>query len=240
MNHTLFISDLHLEPERPDISQCFFNFLTTQAPQADALYILGDFFEVWVGDDERSPFQQSVMAALKQLTDSGKPVYFMHGNRDFLIGAEFMRATGCHFLPDPTVIDLYGTKTLLMHGDSLCTQDQKHQRFRRYAQNPHYNRWFLALPLFIRRWIARHIRNASRKHTATTDYAIMDVTQAEVERQMLAHGVTQLIHGHTHRPACHEFLQSGVPLRRYVLGDWHQKGSVLKCMSDGEVGLEHI
>jgi UDP-2,3-diacylglucosamine hydrolase len=163
MRHTLFISDLHLEPKRPDITRCFFNFLQNQAPQADALYILGDFFEVWIGDDEDTIFHRSIIAALKQLTDSGLSVYFMRGNRDFLIGQAFIRATGCHLLSDPTRIQLYGKDVLLAHGDALCTADHKHQNFRKYAQNPAYNRFFLWLPLFIRRAISRLLIKAIQK-----------------------------------------------------------------------------
>jgi UDP-2,3-diacylglucosamine hydrolase len=237
MPHTLFISDLHLEPERPDITQCFFNFLQHEAPKADALYILGDFFEVWIGDDENTPFQRTVIAALKQLTDTGFPVYFMRGNRDFLIGEAFIKATGCGFLPDPTVVYLYGKKILLAHGDALCTSDHKHQAFRKYAQNRSYNRFFLGLPLLIRRTIARLIRNASQKHTTRAPYAIMDVTQATVEQQMCEHDVVQLIHGHTHRPAIHPFALEGKSARRIVLGDWHTQGSALIYKENGETAL---
>ncbi len=240
MPHTLFISDLHLEPERPDITQCFFNFLKHEAPKADALYILGDFFEVWIGDDENTPFQRMVIAALKQLTDTGLPVYFMRGNRDFLIGDAFIRSTGCRFLQDPAVIHLYGKKVLLAHGDALCTSDHKHQAFRKYAQDPHYNRFFLKLPLWMRRTIARSIRKASQKHTTTAPYIIMDVTQAAVEQQMREHQVTQLIHGHTHRPAIHSFMLEDKPAERIVLGDWHTQGSMLFYKEDGETTLVAI
>lgn len=240
MHHTLFISDLHLEPNRPDITDRFFQFLQQKAPQADALYILGDFFEVWIGDDEKSPWQQTIITALKQLTDTGFPIYMMRGNRDFLIGSAFTRATGCHFLPDPSVIELYGKKILLTHGDSLCISDRKHQNFRKYAQNPKYNRFFTCLPLFVRRFIARRIRNASKKHTAGTTLSVMDVTQAAVEQQMREHAVTQLIHGHTHRPAIHTFTLDEVLVQRIVLNDWDTQGGALVYAEDGKSSVNFI
>jgi UDP-2,3-diacylglucosamine hydrolase len=238
MPHTLFISDLHLEEKRPDITAYFLNFLQQQAPLADALYILGDFFEVWIGDDENTSFQQTIIAALKKLTDTGLPVYLMRGNRDFLMGEAFIRATGCHFLPDPTVITLYGQKILLLHGDSLCTDDYAHQRFREYAHNPRYNRFFLKLPLMIRRAIARRIRRMSQAHTAGAQSAMMDVTQAAVVQQMQAHRVTQLIHGHTHRPAIHRFMLEDRPATRVVLGDWHACACALRYAQQVEPVLQ--
>lgn len=238
MHHTLFISDLHLEAERPDITACFLKFLRQRAPHADALYILGDFFEVWIGDDENTPFQRRIVAALKQLTDTGFPIYFMRGNRDFLVGEAFMRATGCHFLLDPTVIPLYGQHVLLAHGDALCTEDRAHQRFRKYTQDPRYTRFFLSLPLCIRRFVARWIRKKSQKHIAHLDYTIMDVTQAAVEQQMSVCQVTQLIHGHTHRPAIHRFQLQGQPACRVVLGDWHTQGSVLVYDENAQMRLD--
>lgn len=237
MPHTLFISDLHLEPKRPYITGTFFSFLKNNVPEADALYILGDFFEIWIGDDEKSAFHQSIINALKQLTDSGFPIYFMRGNRDFLIGEIFMRETGCRFLPDPTLIELYGKKILLTHGDALCISDHKHQNFRKYAQNPKYNRWFLCLPLFIRRIIARLIRNTSKKHIAKVSYTVMDVTQAAVEQHMREKDVTQLIHGHTHRPAIHSFILDNKPACRIVLSDWHHHGGALVYKESGEISL---
>lgn len=237
MHHTLFISDLHLEEQRPDITQYFFNFLATQAPQADALYILGDFFEAWIGDDECSAFQQSVIAALRKVTNGGLPIYLMRGNRDFLLGEDFMRASGCQTLSDPTVINLYDTPILLMHGDSLCTDDVSHQRFRRFTQNRFYQRLFLCLPLQLRQWIARRVRNASRERFVAAHYVMMDVAQHAVEQVMMQHQVDRLIHGHTHRPGIHEFVLQNKPARRIVLGDWHQQGSVLYVPEQGEVKL---
>lgn len=240
MKHTLFISDLHLNPNEPEATQCFFHFLQHQAPKADALYILGDFFDLWLGDDENTPFQRSIIAALKQLTATGLPVYFMHGNHDFLIGDEFIRATGCHFLTDPTVITLYGKKVLLTHGDALCTADIHHQKFRKISQNLRYRRIFVSLPLWIRRLIAKGVQRSSQKHTTTATYTVMDVTQSALEQQMQAYDVLQLIHGHTHKPAIHEFTLGNKPARRIVLGDWHTQGSVLCYQEDGEVALAVI
>lgn len=237
MRHTLFISDLHLEPERPDITNAFFSFIKQKAQKADALYILGDFFEVWIGDDEKSAFHETIIMALKQLTDSGLPVYFMRGNRDFLIGKNFMRATGCQFLPDPTLINLYGKKILLTHGDALCTSDHKHQTFRKYAQNVKYNRFFLFFPLFIRRAIARWIRRASQKHTAGAPYRVMDVEQTTVEKEMREKNVMLLIHGHTHRPAVHKFILDEKSAYRVVLNDWHNQGGALMFEENGEMLL---
>lgn len=237
MNHTLFISDLHLEPSRPDITAWFLKLLQFDAPKADALYILGDLFEVWVGDDYLPDFNQSIAAVIRTVSDQGIPVYYMPGNRDFLLGETFAQAAGWQMLADPTKINLYGKSILLSHGDMLCTEDYKHQAFRKYAQNPKYNRFFLKLPLFMRQWIARLLRNASKKHTSQIDYAVMDVTPSAVEQILQTYQVTQLIHGHTHRPHIHEFLLNGVSAQRIVLGDWHNHGSALVYYADGKFEL---
>lgn len=237
MRHTLFISDLHLEPGRPDITQCFLDFLNNTAPQADALYILGDFFEVWIGDDETSVFHRLVIAALKQATNNGLKIYLMHGNRDFLMGDDFLYASGCHFLPDPTVLELYANPVVLTHGDALCAADIQHQKFRKYTQNRRYKRAFLCLPLFMRRAVARLIRRASQKHSGKAPAPIMDVAQWAVEQQMRQQHVRQLIHGHTHRPAIHNFILDGEPARRAVLSDWHSQGGVLQYAENGEITL---
>lgn len=233
-HHTLFISDLHLEPGRPDSAEWFLHFLKNQAPQADALYILGDFFEVWIGDDHDSPFNKSIEAGLKTLTDTGFPIYFMRGNRDFLIGEAFAKATGCRLLPDPCKIDLYGKPILITHGDILCTQDVKHLKFRKFAQNPANNRYFLLLPLFLRKFIARQLRKASKNHTRQTAYHIMDVTPEAVDELMQAQGVNLLIHGHTHRPNMHFFRLKDQSASRIVLGSWHEQGNALIYYADGK------
>lgn len=240
MNHTLFISDLHLESDRPDITTRFINFLEKMAPEADAVYILGDLFESWIGDDNASAFNQKIFAAIQGLTQNHIPVYFMRGNRDFLIGQAFAHATGCVILPDPTVIKLYGRHVLLTHGDMLCTDDQRHQRFRYYAHNPKYNRFFLWLPLFLRRWLAQRIRKASKKHTHRIPIAIMDVSPRSLKEMMQLHEVQQLIHGHTHRPGIHALMLDEQSAIRIVLGDWDHRGSVLVYHANGEYELVQI
>jgi UDP-2,3-diacylglucosamine hydrolase len=237
LNHTLFISDLHLESDRPDITTRFITFLEHMAPQADAIYILGDLFESWIGDDNASAFNQKIFNAIQRLTQNNIPVYFMRGNRDFLIGQTFALTTGCIILPDPTVIKLYDRHVLLTHGDMLCTDDQRHQQFRHYAHNPKYNRFFLWLPLFLRRWLARNIRKASKKHTRSMPMAIMDVTPRSLEKMMRLHQVQQLIHGHTHRPGIHSLMLDEQSATRIVLGDWDRSGSVLVYQENGEYEL---
>jgi len=236
-NYTIFISDLHLEPARPDITELFFAFLKNQAAHADALYILGDFFEVWIGDDDVSEFNKSIKQALKNLSDQGIPVFFMRGNRDFLIGKKFAQETGCQLIPDPTLINLYGKPTLLTHGDALCTLDIKHLQFRKYAHNPNYYRFFLMLPLWLRTWIARKIRNKSQRHTRTISYEVMDVTDSEVIRIMELYQTQQLIHGHTHKPAIHPISVNSHPASRIVLGSWHEHGNALVYHEDGNNDL---
>lgn len=225
----LFISDLHLQPQQPQIVELFLAFLRQQAAQAQALYILGDFFETWIGDDDQTPFQQQIQSALKTLTQT-VPVYMIHGNRDFLLGQRFMQQTGCRLLSDPTKIQLFDVPTLLMHGDTLCTADIKYQKFRHWVRKPWLQKLFLMLPLQQRRKIAERMRQGSRQHVNRVTDDIMDVTATEVERVMVQHQVQQLIHGHTHRPALHSMRLNGQPCQRIVLGAWHQKGSVLICL----------
>lgn len=229
---TLFISDLHLDPTHPETTQLFLKFLQFQASHADALYILGDFFEVWVGDDDASAFNQTIISALKALTTAGVPVYIMHGNRDFLLGEQFLHQTGCQLLADPSVIDLYGTPTLVMHGDTLCTEDQAYLRFREKAHNPAYQRWFLSLPLFIRKFIARLLRTLSARRLGklnTTDIRILDANPDEVKQLIQYYQINMIIHGHTHIPS--------IQLNRIVLGDWHAYGSILVCKPNGQKRL---
>ena len=239
---TLFISDLHLDGSRPEITGLFLEFLKQQAAKASSLYILGDFFEVWIGDDDDDLHHAQVLAGLKALTDSGVPVYFMHGNRDFLIGRKFAERAGITLLADPTVIDLGGSPTLLMHGDTLCTDDVGYQRARRFMRNRLVQGVYLTLPLSLRRRIASYARAKSRADTATKAPYIMDVNQKAVESAMTRHGVTRLIHGHTHRPAVHRFKgPDGKAMERIVLGDWYDQSSILRWdgksgkLSDGRV-----
>lgn len=224
----LLISDLHLEQERPDISRAFLHFLESRASEAEALYILGDFFEVWIGDDAISPFQRSIAQALRQLSDSGTRIYLMHGNRDFMIGQAFCREAGCTLLRDPSLVELGGEHVLLMHGDSLCTQDAAYMRLRRWLRNPLALFILRNLPLATRHKLARKLRKESREQTRMKASDIVDVTPAEVPRIMAAHGVRTLIHGHTHRPAVHQLEVAGQPARRIVLGDWDSQGWALQ------------
>ncbi|MBO6811199.1 MULTISPECIES: UDP-2,3-diacylglucosamine diphosphatase [Marinobacter] len=217
---TLFISDLHLEESRPDITEAFLGFLNGTASGVDQLYILGDFFEAWIGDDERTPLQEQIAAALRKLRDSGTDIFLMHGNRDFLIGEDFCKRAGATLLDDPTVIDLHGTPTLLMHGDSLCTADVEYQKFRANMRNPQWQQMILQRPLEDRQQMARQLREISMAKNQGKEEFIMDVTPEEVIKDMEAHGVQHMIHGHTHRPAVHELIANGLPAKRIVLGDW--------------------
>ncbi|MFS0827164.1 UDP-2,3-diacylglucosamine diphosphatase [Pseudomonas phoenicis] len=229
----LLISDLHLQEQRPDITRAFLDLLAGPARQAKALYILGDFFEAWIGDDAMTPFQRSICQALRQLSDSGTQVLLMHGNRDFLIGKAFCKAAGCILLPDPCVVELSGERVLLMHGDTLCTQDVAYMKLRRYLRNP-LTLWVLRhLPLSTRHKLARKLRSESRAQTRMKASDIVDVTLEEVPRQMAAHGVRTLIHGHTHRPAVHDLLVEGQPARRIVLGDWERSGWAVQADEHG-------
>ncbi|OBY90315.1 MULTISPECIES: UDP-2,3-diacylglucosamine diphosphatase [Pseudomonas] len=229
----LFISDLHLEAERPDITRAFLHFLSTRARSAQALYILGDFFEAWIGDDGMDEFQHSIARALRELTDSGTRIYLMHGNRDFLIGKAFCREAGCTLLRDPSLIDLGGEKILLMHGDSLCTLDVAYMKLRRWLRNPLTLFILRNLPLATRHKLARKLRKESRAQTRMKASEIVDVTPAEVEKIMRDKGVRILIHGHTHRPAVHELEIDGRPARRIVLGDWDRQGWALEADEQG-------
>lgn len=231
---TLFISDLHLCAQRPAVMTLFLDFLRGRATHADALYILGDLFEYWIGDDAVADAEfAAVIAGLRALTQSGVAVYVMHGNRDFLLGEEFTQITGCRLLPDPTLIDLYGTPVLLMHGDTLCTDDVDYQNFRRIVRDPQWIKKFLAQSRDQRNAVVRDLRATSKVAMAEKPPDIMDVNPAAVETVMRTQRVHHLIHGHTHRPAQHDLLIDGQPARRTVLGDWYEQGSVLACDARG-------
>ena len=223
---TLFISDLHLDETRPQIVDLFVRFLANEARKADALYILGDLFESWIGDDDDAPLATRVAHALRSLRDGSVPIYFMHGNRDFLLGAEYAKRAGIELLADPTIVEFDGERTLLMHGDTLCTDDVEYQKFRGLVRNPAWQQQFLAKPLAERRAFAAQARGESRKQTAMKAAEIMDVNQGAVESAMRTHGVRRLIHGHTHRPATHRFDLDGQAAERIVLGDWFEQSSV--------------
>jgi len=224
---TLFISDLHLDEARPQIVDLFARFLADEARQADALYILGDLFESWIGDDDNAPLATRVAHALRALRDRGVPIYFLHGNRDFLLGTDYAARAGIELLADPAIVELDGERTLLMHGDTLCTDDIEYQKFRNLVRNPAWQAQFLAKPLAERRAFAAQAREESRKQTAMKAAEIMDVNQAAVESTMHEYGVHRLIHGHTHRPAAHRFELDGRAAERIVLGDWYEQSSVL-------------
>lgn len=225
---SLFISDLHLQEERPAISRAFFRFLKEDAAGADALYILGDFFESWVGDDDSNPWIDTIKSALKALSDAGCALYFMHGNRDFLVGQDFCEAVGATLLQDPTVIALNGEPTLLLHGDSLCTGDADYMAFRAMARSPAWQQQVMDKPLAERRALAQQLRMASSEANSNKAEDIMDVTPEEVLTQLRQHGCQRMIHGHTHRPARHALNVDGKTAERIVLGDWDHKGWVLE------------
>jgi len=229
----LLISDLHLQEERPDITRAFLDLLATRARSAQALYILGDFFEAWIGDDAMTPYQASICQALRALSDTGTQVFLMHGNRDFLIGQAFCKAAGATLLPAPSVVELGGEPVLLMHGDSLCTRDEGYMKLRRYLRNP-VSLWVLRhLPLRTRHKLARKLRSESRAQTRMKANDIVDVTPEEVPRVMQQHGVRTLVHGHTHRPAIHKLMVGDAPARRIVLGDWDRQGWALQVDEQG-------
>lgn len=233
---TLFIADLHLHTEEPAITAGFLHFLDGVAREADALYILGDLFEAWIGDDDPNPLHQRVAAAIRALVDSGVPCYFIHGNRDFLLGKRFARQSGMQLLPQEKVLNLYGRNVLIMHGDTLCTDDAGYQAFRAKVHQPWLQTLFLALPLFIRHRVAAKMRAGSRAANSSKSLAIMDVNQQAVIEAMEKHRVQWLIHGHTHRPAVHQLTANDAPAWRAVLGAWHSEGSMIR-VSENDVEL---
>lgn len=231
----LFISDLHLEADRPDIGRQFLHFLGTEAIGAEALYILGDLFESWVGDDDPDEHYAEMKSAIRAVSDSGVPVFFMHGNRDFMIGEGFAEQTGATILSDPHAAELYGEKVLLSHGDAMCTDDLEYQQFRAMTRDPQWQAMMLEKSLDERKALAAQARATSVARGATLDQQIMDVNQAAVEETMRRYRVRTLLHGHTHRPAVHEFTLDGNPATRVVLGDWYDQGSVVRWDDDGPV-----
>ncbi|MGA7982050.1 MAG: UDP-2,3-diacylglucosamine diphosphatase [Chromatiaceae bacterium] len=234
MPDSLFVSDLHLAPERPATVELFVSFLGGRAREAERLFILGDLFDAWIGDDDDTPPYPAVRTGLRELTASGTRCYLMHGNRDFLLGRGFTRDTGCTLLSDPTRLDIEGSPTLLMHGDLLCTDDLPYQRFRRRIRNPIVIRLFLWKSLEKRRAIAADYRLRSGAATSQKAEEIMDVSQTTVAHFMRRHGARRLIHGHTHRPRDHHFELDGVPVTRSVLAEWHEdRGEVLVGSAGG-------
>jgi len=232
----LFIADLHLSIERPGITRRFLDFLQETAVQAEALYILGDFFDAWIGDDDPTPPNTAVKKQLKKLTEAGTKVYFQQGNRDFLIGARFARETGVILLDDHVVIDLFGVPTLLMHGDLLCTDDTAYQAFREKSHSSQWQQNMLAKPLLLRMLIARWLRWRSHFHKSKKTLEIMDVNQQTVQETMRHYKAKRLIHGHTHRPAVHDLEIDGETAQRFVLGNW--TADTANCLSWTDKGYE--
>jgi UDP-2,3-diacylglucosamine hydrolase len=229
----LFISDLHIDASRPAITEQFLKFLTTEARDADALYILGDLFESWVGDDAADAVQSAAIAGLHALTAHGVPCFVMHGNRDFLLSAQFCRMSGALLLPDPLIVTLYAEPVLVMHGDALCSDDHAYQRLRATVREADWQRQFLALSVAARRALAGAARVGSQAHTAALEYAITDVNADSVATALRRAGTATLLHGHTHRPAIHALQVDGRPCTRIVLGDWYEQGSVLRWDQNG-------
>lgn len=227
----LFVSDVHLDPSAPQAQRQFLEFLHALviSPTARALYILGDLFESWVGDDDVGGDRAEVLAALRALTESGIACFLLHGNRDFLIGQDFCLQTGCQLLPDPVIAEIAGERVLLTHGDALCIDDHPYQELRSIVRAPVWQRRFLSLPLSDRQQLADGVRAGSRAHTARTIPKIMDVNPAAVTAAFKSTGVRRIIHGHTHRPAIHDALVEGQPVQRIVLGAWYEQGSYLEC-----------
>lgn len=231
---SLFIADLHLSEERPSATGRFFHFLEHVAKGADALYILGDLFEYWVGDDDlNNAIARDTAQKLKAFANSGTAVYFMHGNRDFLLAQRYAAKCGMTLVNDPVVVNLYGTPSLLTHGDTLCTDDARYQQYRKWVRNPLVRKLLTWLPLKVRHALAGSARAGSERAKAGKSYAIMDVNQNAVKQAFDEHGVTRMIHGHTHRPAKHELTVSGKKLERWVLPDWYGEAGYLVCTGEG-------
>jgi len=230
---SFFVADLHLTDERPVATGRFFRFLQEDVAGADALYILGDLFEAWIGDDHDEQVAHDTARHLKSLVDSGTPVYFIHGNRDFMLAARYAALSGMTLLPDPARIDLYGTPTLLMHGDTLCTDDIAYQTFRRRLRHPLTLALIKRLPLSLRRRLARQARAGSQSAKASKSAEIMDVNAGEVMRIMREQQVCRLIHGHTHRPARHVHVVDGHDCERWVLPDWYAHWGYGVCDAAG-------
>jgi len=238
-SESIFISDLHLSNERPEVTQRFLKFLSKRAIKAEKLYILGDLFDNWIGDDNPAPPNPTIISALRELSDHGTKIYFQGGNRDFLIGELFCKETGVSLLDDYTVIDLYGTPTLLMHGDLLCSDDTAYLSYREKTHNPEWIQKALKFPLFLRRALVRWIKIRSHFQKKNKNSEIMDVNAETVATAMSNHSVLNLIHGHTHRHAVHDFTLGNKPAQRIVLEEWDHGGSLL-CWSAKSHSFESV
>ncbi|MDQ2917954.1 MAG: UDP-2,3-diacylglucosamine diphosphatase [Pseudomonadota bacterium] len=225
MKPTLLLSDLHLAPDRPGAAAAFHAFARGPARDAAAVYIMGDLFDSWIGDDQRrEPFARSIVASLRNISDAGIPLFIARGNRDFLLGDDFARAAGGTLLDEQTIVDLAGISTLLTHGDELCTDDIAYQRYRAWSRDPRRQRQLLRLPYPVRRWIAGWLRRGSRAATARKPESILDVNATAVEQAFRTRNVARMIHGHTHRPAHHAIVVDGMLRERVVLADWDDRG----------------
>jgi len=234
MSFSLFISDLHLSAKHPHSIAAFQRFIATFAPQAEALYILGDLFEYWAGDDDRhDPFHAQVVSALHDLSRHGIKIFLMHGNRDLLMGDELAQAAGATLLDDPTLLKLYGTPTLISHGDKLCTDDVEYQKFRAQVHDAGFQKNFLAQPLAARKAYIEQLRQQSTSAKQSKDSTIMDVNIDAVAALLRKHNYPRMIHGHTHRPKRHEHVVDGYSCERWVLSDWDQQASALRCDAQG-------
>lgn len=225
---TYFIADLHLAQNRPDITACFLRFLKEEATEAQTLYILGDLFETWVGDDDDSPYLVTIAKALSTLASFGTTIYYIHGNRDFLLGDKFAKKSSMTLLPEVDLIELYGQDVVIMHGDTLCTRDIAYQAFRKKSRSWWWQTMIKSLPLFVRKKIAANYRKKSAAATSVKAQYIMDVTPDEVVKCLEAYKSQLLIHGHTHRPAVHKLMANNQKAERIVLGDWYEQGAWLK------------
>jgi UDP-2,3-diacylglucosamine hydrolase len=226
---TLFVSDIHLDPARPALNNLFLSFLAQRAQKANACYILGDLFESWIGDDDDTELGYVVALALRRLVNKGVLVFFLHGNRDFLVGERFAAASGIQLLPETKIVELYEKRVLLLHGDMLCTSDDEYQKLRASIRDPAWQARFLGLSIAQRRMLAVQLRISSQLASQRKADKITDVNHEAVDIMLRSHGVQQIIHGHTHRPAIHEWILDGLASRRAVLGDWNKKRGVMLC-----------
>ena len=236
---TYFIADLHLAQNRPDITACFLHFLENEATQAQTLYILGDLFEAWIGDDDDSAYLATIAKALTTLSKTGTTIFYIHGNRDFLLGERFAKKSAITLLPEVDLIDLYGQEVVIMHGDTLCTRDIAYQKFRKKSRSWWWQSLIKSLPLFVRKKIAADYRKKSAAATSMKSQDIMDVTPSEVVNCLEKYQSQLLIHGHTHRPALHELTANGKKAQRIVLGDWYEQGAWLKVTPSNMELLNH-
>lgn len=228
----LFISDLHLTPSRTDITDSFLHFMENEAIHAEALYVLGDLFEFWIGDDDCRPFSQSIKQAFKRLVDHGVPCFFIQGNRDFLVGRRFEKQTGMTLLADECCIDLYGRKAVILHGDTLCTDDLKYQAYREKVHQPWLQWIYNRLPFFVKKKLVSKVQSDIGEEKKEKSLDIMDVNQTAVEAALVRHDADLMIHGHTHRPNIHTFSVLGKECTRIVLGDWYEQSSILRFEKD--------